>query len=55
MSYNKLSNIMIGVMESYDSAITLYVTDLLRAINRENKKSEKSEDFPDLISHIMGW
>ena len=49
MSYNKLSNIMTEVMESYDFAITSHVTDWLRAINRRNKKSEKSEDLPDLI------
>ena len=50
MGYNKLSNIMIRVMESYDFAITLYVTDWLQVTNRRNKKSEKSEDLPDLIA-----
>ena len=52
MSYNKLSNIMTGVMESYDFVITLYVTDWLRITKGRNKKSEKSEDLPDFCTRI---
>ena len=39
MSYNKLPNIMIEVMESYDFVITLCVTDWLQEI--KNLKSQK--------------
>ena len=50
MSYNKLPNIMVKVMESYDFVITLCVTDLLRTIKGEIKKNLKSYKFcPDLI------
>ena len=44
ISYNKLSNVRTGVMESYDSVTTLYVTSWLQVIKKEENKIEKIED-----------